>query len=152
MRTVFVTDNSQREFGTKGGRGRVGVASVWRSLPLSLLFLLCAPTDSFAQHRDKPRPEAWGGLVLGGRFMDRILPAPIHQGLENDTWGADAVRPRDIHNGIENPDWSYWGVILGQVLHDTRHREDHSHRISGGAPFPRIAGCRTSPYTRLLQA
>jgi hypothetical protein len=41
--------------------------------------------------------------------MDRILPAPIHEGLTSDTWGADGVRPRDIHNGIEDPKWSYWG-------------------------------------------
>jgi len=62
-----------------------------------------------AQHRDKPRPEAWHDLVHGGRFMDRILPSPIYKGLEDDVWGTDAVRPRDIHNGIEGPDWSYWG-------------------------------------------
>ena len=62
-----------------------------------------------AQHGDKPRPEAWNRLVHGGRFMDRILPAPIYKGLETDMWGTDAVKPRDIHNGIEDPAWSYWG-------------------------------------------
>jgi len=62
-----------------------------------------------AQHGEKPRPEAWKNLVHGGRFMDRILPAPIYDKLESDTWGAGAVRPRDIHNGIEDPNWSYWG-------------------------------------------
>ena len=68
-----------------------------------------------AQHEDKPRPEAWKDLAYGARFMDRILPAPIYDGLETDTWGADAVRPRDIHNGIEDPEWSYWGgkPVLG---------------------------------------
>lgn len=71
--------------------------------------LLGMTADAAAQHGDKPRPEAWNDLVHGGRFMDRILPAPIYQGLESDTWGADAVRPRDIHNGIEDPQWSYWG-------------------------------------------
>jgi len=62
-----------------------------------------------AQHGDKPRPEAWNGLVPGGRFMDRILPAPMYKSLGTDTWGTDAVKPRDIHNEIEDPDWSYWG-------------------------------------------
>lgn len=84
-----------------------------------------------AQHADKRRPEAWKNLVYGGRFMDRILPAPIHNGLESNTWGADAVRPRDIHNGIEDPNWSYWGgrSILGPDgkyhLFVARWREDN---------------------------
>ncbi len=68
-----------------------------------------------AQHKEKPRPEEWNDLAYGGRFMDRILPAPVYEGLECDTWGTDAVRPRDIHNGIEDSDWSYWGgkPVLG---------------------------------------
>ena len=71
--------------------------------------------DLSAQHKDKPRPEEWKDLVYGGRFMDRILSAPIYHGLETDTWGMDAVLPRDIHNVIEDPEWSYWGgkPILG---------------------------------------
>ena len=71
--------------------------------------MLCIASVVNAQHGDKPRPEAWNDLVHGGRFMDRILPAPICKGLETDTWGTDAVKPRDIHNGIEDPAWSYWG-------------------------------------------
>ena len=60
-------------------------------------------------------PAKWKKLVPGGQFMDRILPAPIHDKLTSDTWGADGVRPRDIHNGIEDPKWSYWGgkPVLG---------------------------------------
>lgn len=69
--------------------------------------LLGMASDASAQHRDKPRPEAWNDLVHGGRFMDRILPSPIYQGLESDTWGTDAVRPRDIHNGTEGPEWLF---------------------------------------------
>ena len=76
------------------------------------LQVLCMASAVNAQHGDKPRPEAWNGLVPGGRFMDRILPAPVYKGLETDTWGTDAVRPRDIHNGIEDPEWSYWGGRL----------------------------------------
>ena len=47
--------------------------------------------------------------------MDRILPAPVYDGLECDTWGTAAVRPRNIHNGIEDREWSYWGgkPVLG---------------------------------------
>ena len=71
--------------------------------------MLCFANNVNAQHGDKPRPEAWNKLVPGGRFMDRILPAPIYDKLTSDAWGADAVRPRDIHNGIEDPNWSYWG-------------------------------------------
>jgi len=73
------------------------------------VLLFCVADDAYAQHADKPRPEAWKNLVYGGRFMDRIVPAPIYDKLTSDTWGADAVRPRDIHNGIEDPNWSYWG-------------------------------------------
>ena len=58
---------------------------------------------------ERETPEKWKQLVPGGQFMDRILPAPIHDTLTSDTWGADGVRPRDIHNGIEDPEWSYWG-------------------------------------------
>jgi hypothetical protein len=76
---------------------------------LSMLLMLCMAGGASAQHRDKPRPEAWEKLTFGGRFMDRILAAPVHGKLTSDTWGAAAVRPRDIHNGIEDPAWSYWG-------------------------------------------
>jgi hypothetical protein len=100
--------------------------------------------DARAQHGDKPRPEAWKNLVHGGRFMDRILPSPIYDGLESDTWGADAVRPRDIRNGIEDPQWSYWGgrPILepdGKYhLFVARWREDNP-RGHGGWPESEIA-------------
>lgn len=82
---------------------------------LLLALLVSITINLSAQHEDKPRPEAWNNLVYGGRFMDRILPAPVYNGLECDTWGTDAVRPRDINNGIEDPDWSYWGgkPVLG---------------------------------------
>ncbi len=106
---------------------------------LIVLQMLYAASGVNAQHGDKPRPEAWNALVPGGRFMDRILPAPIHDGLENDTWGADAVRPRDIHNGIEDPAWSYWGgrPVVGPDgkyhLFVCRWREDHPR---GHAAWP----------------
>jgi hypothetical protein len=58
---------------------------------ISLLGLLCTSADSSAQHQDKPRPESWEHLAFGGRFMDRILPAPVHEGLETDTWGTEKV-------------------------------------------------------------
>lgn len=95
------------------------------------VLLFCIADDATAQHADKRRPEAWKNLVHGGRFMDRILPAPIYDKLTSDTWGADAVRPRDIHNGIEDPNWSYWGgrPILGADgtyhLFVARWREDN---------------------------
>jgi hypothetical protein len=78
-------------------------------LSFTIIQALCMTDSANAQHGDKPRPDAWKNLVHGGRFMDRILPAPIYDRLTSDTWGADAVRPRDIHNGIEDPNWSYWG-------------------------------------------
>jgi hypothetical protein len=86
----------------------------WNVVVIIILFFGFAVRVE-AQHKDKPRPEAWKDLVYGGRFMDRILPAPVYDGLESDTWGTDAVKPRDIHNGIEDPDWSYWGgkPVLG---------------------------------------
>jgi len=91
------------------------MSSVLIQLTVIMALQLGMAVEVGAQHKDKPRPEAWKDLAYGGRFMDRILPAPIYQGLEYDTWGADAVRPRDIHNGIEDPDWSYWGgkPVLG---------------------------------------
>jgi hypothetical protein len=91
------------------------LTSAWISLALVEALLIGMTVDVGAQHKDKPRPEAWKDLVYGARFMDRILPAPVYDGLECDTWGTDAVRPRDIHNGIEDPDWSYWGgkPVLG---------------------------------------
>ena len=83
--------------------------SVWFRFATISALLLGLGVNASAQHEDKPRPQAWNNLVYGGRFMDRILPAPIYKGLETGTWGTDAVRPRDIHNGIEDADWSYWG-------------------------------------------
>lgn len=77
--------------------------------------------DTTKKNRDyedvvtRETPAEWKKLVPGGQFMDRILPAPIYQGLETNTWGAAGVRPRDIHNGMEDPAWSYWGgkPVLG---------------------------------------
>lgn len=91
------------------------MTSAWIELTVITALLLGMTIDVGAQHQDKSRPEAWKDLVHGGRFMDRILPAPVYDGLETDTWGADAVRPRDVHNGIEDPEWSYWGgkPVLG---------------------------------------
>ncbi len=116
----------------------------WIALPAAAALLLGMPGDAVAQHGDKPRPEAWNSLVHGGRFMDRILPAPICRGLESDIWGTDSVRPRDIHNGIEDPQWSYWGgrPILepdGKYhLFVARWREDNP-RGHGGWPDSEIA-------------
>lgn len=80
-----------------------------RLLPL-LLVLLISPLS--ADEMENPE-----GLVTGGGFRDRILPMPIHDGLESDgLWGARGVIPRDVHNGIEHPEWSYWGgnPLLGE--------------------------------------
>jgi len=84
--------------------GQIGTIAAFIALQM-----LCIASVVNAQHGDKLRPKAWESLIHGGRFMDRILPAPIYDKLTSDTWGADAVRPRDIHNGIEDPNWSYWG-------------------------------------------
>ncbi|GAH87449.1 unnamed protein product [marine sediment metagenome] len=65
------------------------MTSAWIELMVIASLLLGMAVDVSAQHQDKPRPEAWKDLVYGGRFMDRILPAPIYDGLETDTWGAD---------------------------------------------------------------
>jgi hypothetical protein len=60
-----------------------------QSFPLFVLTLFLLDTAS-AQHRDKPRPEAWQHLAFSGRFMDRILAAPIYEGLE--TISTDVTR------------------------------------------------------------
>ena len=72
-----MNDEFPGELAMRGGRGRVGAAHPRRWLSFSLLVLLCTAGEGFAQHQDKPRPEAWEKLAAGGRFMDRILPAPI---------------------------------------------------------------------------
>ena len=116
----------------------------WNALLVVAALLLGIAGAANAQHGDKPRPKEWNDLVHGGRFMDRILPAPIYQGLESDTWGADAVRPRDIHNGIEDPQWSYWGGRSNVGPDGTYHlfvarwREDNP-RGHGGWPNSEIA-------------
>jgi hypothetical protein len=109
-----------------------------RNTALTTAALLLGMTVAASgQHRDKPRPEAWEHLAFGGRFMDRILPAPIHEGLETDTWGTDRVRPRDTQNGMEDPDWSYWGgrPVLGPDdqyhLFVARWREDNPRGHAG---------------------
>lgn len=79
------------------------------SILFVLLFVVFVSPVSGEQHEDKPRPEEWNGLVLGGRFMDRFEPMPIMGKLTSDTWGADGVRPRYVDNGIEEAEWSYWG-------------------------------------------
>lgn len=86
-----------------------------RVLVVSLLACCLASVDGRAQITERDRPDAWKGLVLGGRFMDRFLPVPIQAELTEETWGADGVRPRDVTNGIEDREWSYWGgnAILG---------------------------------------
>ncbi|MEM6884073.1 MAG: glycoside hydrolase family protein [Verrucomicrobiota bacterium] len=55
------------------------------------------------------------GLVPGGAFIDRILPAPLQGNLRSDVWGAQNVLPRDVSNGIEDEEYSYWGgnIITG---------------------------------------
>jgi len=78
-------------------------------MTLSMMMPLAASDDPLARHGEIARPKEWEKLVFGGQFRDRILPAPIHEGLETEIWGADGVVPRDIHNGIEDPEWSYWG-------------------------------------------
>ncbi|MBN2131316.1 MAG: glycoside hydrolase family protein [Sedimentisphaerales bacterium] len=65
--------------------------------------------DAKAQSVQRERPEAWNGLVFGGRFMDRFLPMPAQGPLTRETWGADNVVPRYVDNGIEDSEWSYWG-------------------------------------------
>ncbi|MGM0574009.1 MAG: hypothetical protein ACQESL_09690 [Bacteroidota bacterium] len=91
------------------------ISSLLIQLTLIVALQFGITLDASAQHKDKPRPEAWNNLVYGGRFMDRILPAPVYTGLECFTWGTREVRPRDIHNGIEDTEWSYWGgkPVLG---------------------------------------
>ncbi len=119
------------------GTGRPGTTFGWSTLLVIAALLPGMAGIAAAQHADKPRPEAWKNLVYGGRFMDRILPAPIYDKLQSDTWGADAVRPRDIHNGIEDPNWSYWGgrSILGPDgkyhLFVARWREDNPRGHAG---------------------
>ena len=55
------------------------------------------------------------GMVVGGAFIDRILPMPVDDGLRTNVWGGDNVKPRDADNGLEDPKWSYWcmSVIHG---------------------------------------
>lgn len=83
---------------------------------LPALFLL---SYANAEQANRPQPPNLypgpvyqpSGLVYGAAFKDRILPMPIHDGLEEEgIWGADGVVPRDIHNGIEDPQWSYWCI------------------------------------------
>ncbi len=83
-------------------------------LPLILILGLACGT-TLAQDTQRPRPDGWENLVLGGRFMDRFLPMPIRSPLTTNTWGVDAVKPRDVTNGIEEKEWSYWGgnIVLG---------------------------------------
>lgn len=84
-----------------------------------LLSALCLWSYANAQQANRPQPPALvpgpaylpPGMVFGAAFKDRILPIPIHEGLEEEgIWGADGVVPRDIHNGIEDPKWSYWCI------------------------------------------
>ena len=79
--------------------------------PVRLKELMMKPAASDQPTVERDRPAQWNQRVRGGQFMDRILPAPIYDKLETDTWGANTARPRDVHNGIEHPNWSYWGGI-----------------------------------------
>jgi hypothetical protein len=81
-------------------------------LKVSIVFLLMANMNLFAQITERPRPAEWNRLVNGGRFIDRFLPMPA--GVQSkDTWGAEGVVPRYIDNGIENRKFSFWG---GNIL------------------------------------
>jgi len=98
---------------------------------IGLLLVSCLfAADANAQSVQRERPEAWNGLVFGGRFMDRFLPMPVQGSLTRDTWGADNVIPRYVDNGIEDSEWSYWGgnAKLGNDgryhLYVCRWRED----------------------------
>lgn len=88
-------------------KGSAEIAKKGISAYLSVLAVLLALFSSPLAADEMENPE---GLVFGGGFRDRILPMPIHDGLESGgIWGAAGVVPRDVHNGIEHPDWSYWG-------------------------------------------
>ena len=111
--------------------------SVWIQFLVISGLLLGLAANACAWSEKKILPKEWDNLVYGGRFMDRILPAPIYKGLETETWGTDAVRPRDIHNGIEDLEWSYWGgrPILGPDkkyhMFVARWREDNPRGHAG---------------------
>jgi hypothetical protein len=87
--------------------------AAWLSAVLAVAVL---GVDAKAQVVERQRPEAWNGLVFGGRFMDRFLPMPVHGPLTSETWGADNVKPRYVENGLEDGQWSYWGgnAVLGE--------------------------------------
>jgi hypothetical protein len=92
----------------------------------SCLFTL----DANAQIVARERPDGWGELVYGGRFMDRFLAMRVQGELTSNTWGADNVKPRYTDNGLEDNEWSYWGgnAVLGTDgkyhLYVCRWRED----------------------------
>ncbi|NJB83678.1 glycoside hydrolase family protein [Wenyingzhuangia aestuarii] len=65
-----------------------------------------------AQIEYRPLPAEWDQLVMGGNFMDRILPMPDGK-LTKKVWGDKAVIPRYVDNGIEDDQISYWG---GNIL------------------------------------
>lgn len=75
-----------------------------------------------AQVVERQRPASWDSLVLGGRFMDRLLPM---KGTYPDEcrkkWGAQAVQNRYVDNGIESDSLSIWG---GNIL-QTRDGKYH---------------------------
>ncbi|MBQ8674449.1 MAG: glycoside hydrolase family protein [Bacteroides sp.] len=79
-------------------------------LTLLCLFPLCLP----AQITERPRPEEWKRLTLGGRYMDRFLPMKGEK-KQSASWGTDSVRIRYVDNGIERDDTSFWG---GNILQD----------------------------------
>ena len=70
------------------------MSSVLIQLTVIVALQLGTADEVGAQHEDKPRPEEWKDLVYGGRFMDRILPAPVYEGLEYDT--LDLLHPVPI--------------------------------------------------------
>jgi len=124
---------------------------------MGLLLVSCLfAADAKAQSVQRERPEAWKGLVFGGRFMDRFLPMPARGRLTRETWGAENVVPRYVDNGIEDSEWSYWGgnAKLGDDgkyhLYVCRWREDSER---GHMEWPRsevvhaVAEDSFGPYT-----
>ncbi len=128
-----------------------------RSRVLLVTMLTCSlgAVDARAQSVERPRPEAWKGLVYGGRFMDRFLPMPVQGPLTAETWGAENVIPRYIDNGIEDRQWSYWGgnAVPGPDgryhLFVCRWREDSPrghHEWSRSIVVHAVAERSTGPY------
>lgn len=87
----------------------LGNTAVFALITVATLFIT---ENLHAQIVDRPRPQEWDQLVMGGRFMDRILPMPEGNKGEK-VWGVEEVAGRFIDNGIESPETSFWG---GNIL------------------------------------